>query len=130
MSISAPACWIVGSLNWRATHWTCFKPELLSHVREVDQIPYPMSGNRSCDSLLFIWQPAPAAFSMQPVGTAVYLKSITSAVLFHSAVSPGTHHVFIYFFSVWIHVFINTHSECHVRNLFEKKKKGFFNLSR
>lgn len=52
---------------------------------EADQIPYPMSGNGSCDSLLFILQPAPAQceLPMQPMGTAVgsYQKSITSALL-------------------------------------------------
>lgn len=68
------------SLNWSAV--LVLSPSF-SGVCKVDQIPQPTSGKRPCDSLLFIWQPAPAEymFSRQPMGTAVdcYLKSITSS---------------------------------------------------
>lgn len=109
-----------------------------SGVCEVDQIPYPMSGNRSRDSLLFTWQPAKYMFSMPPTGTAAhsYLKSITSTVLcffFHPALSPGMYHGLIHFdyilFFAWVYLFINFHSECHMRASFGEKKNIAFPIS-
>lgn len=86
-----------------------------SHVREVDQIPYPMSGNRSCYSLLFVWQAAAAAaakFPMQPIGTAVNLKSITPAVS-HFAFRLSCIVPCAFFFFAAVYLFRNIHPECH-----------------
>lgn len=66
---------------------------------EVDQIPYPVSGNRSCDSL-FMWCSAKYMFPLQPIVTAVDTSKIYNfccSVLFHLAASPGMYYALIYF---------------------------------
>lgn len=130
MSISAAACWIVGSLNWSATRWTCFKLELLSCVwggsnpfssvwkqvlwftlvylaTSLSKVYVSNAANRDCSRLI----------------SKIY--NFCCSVLFHLAVSPGMYYVLIYF---CMDLFIHKYSFWMSYMWFIWKKKCFLNL--
>lgn len=135
MSISPFAqYWIVGKLECDSLG-ACFKPELLSRVCEVDQIPLSDVWKPVTWLALSIWELSSSSsirFQCSQQGLQkqqqlhLILKSITS-VLFHLSWNVLCAHLFF----AWIYLFINIHSECHICDSFEKKKNKycFFNLS-
>lgn len=128
MSISALACWIVGSLNWSATRWACFKPELLSCARGGSN---PLSSAWKqvlWFTLVYMANSTTKVqymLSLLPIGTRAE-KRFTSKIhnfcysaLFHSAASTEIYHTLIHF---CMDLFSHKYSICtsHTRDSFEQ----------
>lgn len=125
-SISPLACWIVGSLNWSATRWACFKLRAaLVCARWIKSLIQCLETGHVIRSCLFgnRLHPEKYMFSMQPVGTAAALLvskiyNFCCSVLFHLALQLEC--IMHSFISAWIYLFININSECHICDSFEK----------
>lgn len=130
MSISALARWIVGSLNWSATDWTCFKAELLWCVRGgSNPLSYVWKRFLWFTPVYFaasagtVWAAHAANGDCSRLISKIY--NFCSSVLFHLAANVLWAHLFF----AWLLWFINIHPTTSNRWFIWKQKYGFFGTS-
>lgn len=119
----------MGSLNWSATRWACFKPELLQCVRGGSN---PLS-NVWKQVLWFTLVYLPSSSRKVYVSNAANRdcsRLLSKIYNFHCSVLFCISHsllecIMCLLMFAWIYLVINIHSPCHIHDSFEKKNAFF-----